>query len=373
VKISLQLLLFSITPCLASLKEELVEHYANVLHATYCQTLGEAKILDEMIGDFVGKPTGEGFSKIKAQWVKSRLPYSQTEVARFYDGPIDDENGFEGWINAWPIDEAYLDYVRGKPEAGLINNSAKARGIDEETLFELNEQGGEADICTGYHAIEFLLWGQDFFENSPGQRPFADYTSEKNAKRRRDALQACSRLLVTHLSTLAAEWSPEKENYRDRFTSAPAGQSLSKILTGMSMLSGFELASERLAVAYDTRNQEDEHSCFSDTTHLDLCYNIKGIQNVWRGEFQAVRGPGIRKLAEAAAPALAAEITRNLDQCLLLAEGIPVPFDQAVRGEEDAPGRIKILECIESLEHLNQNLLILAEKTSLGVSKKASQ
>jgi hypothetical protein len=31
------------------------------------------------------------------------------------------------------------------------------------------------------------------------------------------------------------------------------------------------------------------------------------------------------------------------------------------------------LECIESLEHLNQNLLILAEKTSLGVSKKASQ
>lgn len=358
---------------MASTKSEVVQNYARVLHATYRDALVEAGKLDEMISSFVGKPTEEAFQKIKKQWITSRLPYSQSEVARFYGGPIDDDKGFEGWINAWPIDEAYLDYVRGKPAAGLINRPDEVRGIDQETLYELNEQGGEADICTGYHAIEFLLWGQDFFKDSPGQRPWTDFTTSKNSKRRRDALQACSRLLVSHLSTLVAQWSPDKENYRKQFTAAPADESLAQILTGMTMLAGFELASERLAVAYDTQSQEDEHSCFSDTTHLDLRFNIKGIQNVWTGRYEKVNGPGLVTLAEATDPKLAREISDNLDLCLQFAREIPVPFDQAVLGEDEAPGRQKILKCIESLEKLNRNLLLFAEKASLRNKVKLPQ
>ena len=44
-----------------------------------------------------------------------------------------------------------------------------------------------------------------------------------------------------------------------------------------------ELAGARLQVAYDTKDQENEHSCFSDTTWQDNVYNAMGIQNVWRG------------------------------------------------------------------------------------------
>lgn len=353
---------------MGSLKREVVVQYGEVLHATYAEALLEAKKLEKEISEFVARPTEAGLAAAKKQWTRSRYPYSQSEVARFYSGPIDDEDGFEGWINAWPIDEAYLDYVKGKPKAGLINHPETVRGVDEETLFELNEQGGEADICTGYHAIEFLLWGQDFHADSPGKRPLSDYTTQEFSKRRRDALQACARLLVTHLSTLEAEWSPGKSNYRRRFEAAPERESLGKILTGMAMLAGFELASERLAVAYETQSQEDEHSCFSDTTHLDLIHNIKGICNVWMGSYGEVEGKGVRELAASLDEALANRITKTLEQCLSNAGEIPVPFDQAFLGEDTAPGRTKILRCIESLEALKKDLLTLGRKADLGLA-----
>jgi putative iron-regulated protein len=359
---------FSVMTGWASLQKEVVGQYGTVMHASYASALFEAKKLEKVIGEFVARPTEAGLEAAKKQWICARFPYSQTEVARFYNGPIDDEDGFEGWINAWPIDEAYLDYIRGKPDAGMINQPERVRGVDEETLYELNEQGGEADICTGYHAIEFLLWGQDFYPDSPGRRPLTDYTNHEFARRRKDALLACARLLVTHLSTLEAEWSPGKSNYRQEFESEPEREALGKILTGMAMLAGFELASERLAVAYETQNQEDEHSCFSDTTHLDLIHNIKGIRNVWWGAFGEVKGKGMRDLALSLDEGLAHRITAKLDQCLANAGEIPVPFDQAVLGEDDAPGRKKILRCIESLETLKKDLLELGKTADLGLN-----
>lgn len=353
------------------MKIDVVEHYATLVHATYTEALNEAKELDRLIGAFTDQPSADVFEEIKKQWVKSRFPYSQSEVFRFYDGPIDDEFGFEGWINAWPIDEAYLDYVRGKPESGIINDLNTVRGIDDEVLYELNEQGGEVDICTGYHAMEFLLWGQDFYPDSAGKRPFEDFTTKKNSKRRCDALQACSRLLVTHLSSLVADWAPESENYRKRFV-ASGDEALASILTGMTMLAGFELASERLAVAYDTQEQEDEHSCFSDTTHFDLINNIQGIQNVWQGSFDELQGTGYVKFAAMVDKKMAQKISLSLQRCLNLAEKIPVPFDQAVLGDDESVGRLAIINCIEELESLGRDFLFLSENAGLDVRMDTS-
>ena len=58
-------------------------------------------------------------------WTTGISVFSQTEVFRFYGGPIDaPDTGPEGRINAWPLDEAYLDYVEGQPEAGLVQAGA---------------------------------------------------------------------------------------------------------------------------------------------------------------------------------------------------------------------------------------------------------
>ena len=73
--------------------------------------------------------------------------------------------GPEGRLNSWLLDEAYIDYVKGNAQAGLINNFEFP--LTEEALLAKNQEDDEADVSTGYHAIEFLLWGQDFYSQSP--------------------------------------------------------------------------------------------------------------------------------------------------------------------------------------------------------------
>jgi putative iron-regulated protein len=47
-----------------------------------------------------------------------------------------------------------------------------------ETLHEAD--GVEANVATGYHAIEFLLWGQDLNGHGvgAGNRPWTDYAAQ---------------------------------------------------------------------------------------------------------------------------------------------------------------------------------------------------
>ena len=92
------------------------------------------------------------------------------------------DDGPEGQINAWPMDEAYVDYVDREPDAGIINNAAKYPTITTEVLDEANEKGGEKNISTGWHAIEFLLWGQDPNAERAGAAPVTDYTTARERR-----------------------------------------------------------------------------------------------------------------------------------------------------------------------------------------------
>ena len=169
--------------------KQVVLNYANIVHASYVDSLNLAKNMQETINAFMESPSAESLEKAKQSWIDSRFPYLQTEVYRFYGGPIDDEDGPEGLLNAWPMDESYVDYVKGSPKSGIINNPADYPEITQELLLSLNEKEGEENISCGYHAIEFLLWGQDFNSDGPGNRPFTDYTTAANAERRKEFLK----------------------------------------------------------------------------------------------------------------------------------------------------------------------------------------
>ena len=351
----------------AQTEKAVVGHYAALVEATYADALNKATTMEKAIEDFLAEPSSSALGAARAAWTAARIPYLQSEVFRFYEGPIDDEDGPEGLLNAWPLDESYVDYVKGDLKAGIINNPGDFPKIDAELIESLNEKGGEANISCGYHAIEFLLWGQDFSAAGPGQRPFTDYTSADHADRRADYLRASTKLLIKHLGAVAAEWEPAKDNYRASFLKLEPSVALEKILTGMSMLSGFEMASERLNVAYDTKAQEDEHSCFSDTTHNDMVYDLVGIANVWNGTYQDVKGPGLKSVAEKSDPALARHLDARISASVAAAKAIPVPFDQAILGDDTAPNRRAILRTIESLEEQAGLMVALAKKLGFEV------
>ena len=282
------------------------------------------------------------------------MPYLQTEACRFYDGPID---AVEGWINAWPIDEHYVDYVAGDPEAGVINEVKKFPRISRELIVSLNEREGEKNISTGFHALEFLLWGQDLSTNGPGDRPWRDFTDEtRHASRRCEYLRLATALLVDNLQTVTTAWAEGvTNNYRAEWLALDPDEALGRMFKGIGSLSGPELAGERLTVPYETKEQEDEHSCFSDTTHHDVIYNALGVQNIYLGRYTRtdgtkIQGPALRDLLAQTDRAFADRLAAQIDASLAAARGIPAPFDQAILGVNSAPGRVAIKKAITSLQ-----------------------
>lgn len=346
-------------------------HYAALVHAGYEDVLAAALELQRVISAFTGAPSQAGLDAARKAWLAARESYGQTEAFRFYGGPIDDDKGPEGRINAWPMDEAYVDYVKGKPDSGLINDRRFL--VTKANIARYNERGGEENICAGWHAIEFLLWGQDFDADGPGNRPFEDYVDGKrpNADRRRQYLTVVTELLVDDLRYLVGAWTPGQRNYRERFERGEL-ESLRRMIVGLGSLSRGELAGERMEVALNTQDQEDEHSCFSDNTHRDIVNNALGIENVWLGRYvrrdgSTLQGPSLRDLVQAANPALAGRVTQQIAASLAAARAIQPPFDREILGGRDAPGRKRVQATIDSLVQQSKDLVEAAN--ALGITR----
>lgn len=349
-----------------------VRHYASLVQANYADTLTSAQVMQQAINAFLAHPSADTQQAAQKAWRAAREFYGQTEAFRFYGGPIDDDNGPEGRINAWPMDESFVDKVAGNDQAGLIND--RGFSISKESLSGQNERGGEENIATGYHAIEFLLWGQDLSETGPGARDFNDFVDGKaaNADRRRQYLSVVTELLIDDLSAVTKAWRPgSKLNYRARFETE-GQEALRKIFVGLGSLSRGELAGERLEVALNSQDQEDEHSCFSDNTHRDAVTDALGIENVWLGRYQRadgtlLQGPSLRDLVAKKDAALAERTSRQIAASVAAASAIQAPFDREIVGGKDAPGRLRIQATINSLVQQSKDLVAAAN--AVGISK----
>ncbi len=336
-----------------ALKRTVVQHHTALMLAEYQDSLEGARNLRSKIGGLLDAPSAQTLEAARAAWIAARVPYLQTEAARFYDGPIEE---VEGMINSWPIDENYIDYTTDDPDAGVINHPAQYPKIDKAALASINEQDGEKNISTGFHAIEFLLWGQDLNENGPGARPATDFANSPGApSRRREYLKTAADLLVEHLQRVTAAWEKQPgSTFANKLAALPPDEALALIMKGLGSLSGPELRGERLTVAYATKEQENEHSCFSDTTHQDFVGNQLGIQNIYLGRYRRtdgsiVEGPGLRDLLQDSDSALAKRLTAEIQGSLDALKSIPEPFDRAMQGRDTDPGRVAIKKAIDAL------------------------
>jgi putative iron-regulated protein len=342
--------------------------YADLVHATYADVVTKAEALDAALDAFVASPTDASLQAAKQAWLDGRVLYGPTEVYRFYDGPIDDpEDGPEGQINSWPLDEAYLDYVEGDPSAGIVNDTEGVPEITTDVLVAANTQGGEENISTGWHAIEFLLWGQDLSDTGPGARPVSDYTTSPVAERRGTALDLLGDLLVEDLASVRDAWADEPGTYRETFLEDPH-QAVSDILRGMGALSSAELAGERISVALDTKDQEDEHSCFSDNTTVDIAGNAAGIRMAYTADYPGVDGTSLSDVVAEVEPELDAQLRAALDANVAAAQALPAPFDQLILGDDTAPGRVQLASLVQGLQDQGRAIAELAGALGYRVS-----
>lgn len=347
-----------------------VARYAVVAAKGYGEVLTKARAMKTAIDAFVAAPSAETLEAAKRAWLDARDAYGQTESYRFFDGPIDDEKGPEGRVNGWPLDEAFIDYVTGDEGAGIVNHVADFPTITREVLVGQNEKGGEANIATGWHAIEFLLWGQDQSETGPGARPFTDYVpgasgAQKNAARRATYLKEVTALLVDDLAYVADAWDPNRAGSFGAAFAASPDASLPKAFKGIIQLATIELSRERMNNAYRKGEQEEEHSCFSDNTHADLVANARAIENVYLGKWGGDDGPGLDDLVRAKDPAADAKVKERLSATLAAVSAIPAPFDQAILRE---PGRSKVKAAIDEANALATALSDAAKAAGVTVA-----
>jgi len=347
--------------------------YANVVYASYEDSLSSALDMQRAVRAFAGAPSVGTLAAARKAWLAAREWYGQTEAYRFSSGPIDDAKGPEGKLNSWPLDEAYIDYVKGKPNSGLINNTKLP--LTKATLATANTRGGEENVSVGWHAIEFLLWGQDFRADGPGDRSFEDYVDGKapHADRRRQYLLAVTDLVIDDLRYLQKAWAPGAHNYRAAFEKGGI-ESVRKIIVGIGSLSRGELAGQRLETAMNTQDQEDEHSCFSDNTHRDIVNNALGIDNVWFGRFKRldgsrVQGASLNELVAQADAAVATRTGEHIAASVAAANEIHAPFDQEILVANGPAGRQRIQTTIDSLVQQSKDLADAA--TAIGIKRLA--
>jgi putative iron-regulated protein len=337
---------------------QVLTRYAELVHETYAQSLAAAARLAAAADGFIANPTEQSLAAAKEAWLAAREPYGRSEAFRFYEGPIDaPKTGVELRLNAWPLNEAYIDYVEGDPKAGIIQ-----RGDIPITEYELAKRNGkedEADVTLGFHAVEFLLWGQDRDPDGPGHRPLSDYVGKAPAvQRRREYLHVATSLVVKDLQYLVDQWKPGTDNYRTKFLQVEPTEGLRRILTGLAELSGFEMAAERVGVPLDSGNQEDEQSCFSDSTHLDLIANVRGIEAVWSRT-------GLDQLIRQSSPDLADRIGGNLKRTLTAVLAVEPPIDKILASPPGSPGRQHLEEIVALLQR--QSKLFIEAGKVFGV------
>ena len=379
--------------------QAVVSHYADMAHAIFSDAHTTALQLQEAIDALLASPSDETLQTAKAAWLAARVPYMQSEVFRF-GNPVVDE--WEGQLNAWPLDEGMIDYVEGDYQHALGNPGATANiianqqlqigedsidvsEITGELLASLNElAGSEANVATGYHAIEFLLWGQDLngTEAGAGTRPASDYLEGEgctggNCDRRRAYLKAATDLLVSDLEEMVGEWAPGTAgNYRASLESESAENGLRKMFFGMGSLSLGELAGERMKVALEANSPEDEHDCFSDNTHNSHYFNARGIRNVYLGEYQRVdgstlSGPSLASLVDGIDPEVNVTLKTDLEttdaklQVLVVSAENGEAFDQLI-APDNSEGQDKVRAAIVAL--VQQTVSIEKAAAALGIT-----
>lgn len=339
-----------------------IDAYIDLVLTSYTKAADDAKLLSKAVDAFLAAPSEDSLKAARKAWVEARPAYLKTETFRFYDGPIED---VEGAINAWPMNEAYIDYVDGKPDAGLINDASFKVSIED--IEKSNQSKDEADVTTGWHAVEFLLWGQDLSADGPGNRPFTDYVAGTgNNDRRREYLKLTTDELAHELHELEEKWELQNASgYAKKLKAMPEREAIGRMLNGMAVLAGFEFMSERLAVALDSGDQEDEHSCFSDTTKQDFVYDLVGIKQVWTGDNEGGDRAGLNDLVRNKDAALADRIDGLLADTETKVAALGDPWDKVLAAPKDSPERKAAEEVVVALQALGTGLKDAGSK--LGV------
>jgi putative iron-regulated protein len=358
--------------------------YVAMARAAYGDSLITAQTLQTEVNAFIATPTEDNLGAARAAYKAARVPYQQSEIMRWdtaitLPNSLDADGGpasvdeWEGQVNAWPLDENHIvEIIQGSDP------------IDTDLLLAHNgANDNEANVTTGVHAIEFMLWGEDLNGTGPGagERPAADYANDGTCadaycSRRAIYLKTVTDLLVTDLTEMLAEWSEDAEFTQGTlaYNFLNSNAALSYILGSMTAMATDELASARMSSGLVTGDPEESHDCFSDLSHLAIYSNFQGVRNAFYGSYAQTKGESLADLVRDKdrntfndMEAALTSIEQKMNQLLDAGERTvnTVRFDQVIGQSGSAPERQIAQAAVNELIALEANLHAIGELLSL--------
>jgi len=389
--------------------QDVVKTYADIAQAGYEDALTGARALQQSIDALIAKPGEATLKAARQAWLDARIPYMQTEAFRFGNPVVDD---WEGRVNAWPLDEGMIDYVDASygtesdlnayyvvnvianPQISVGGKTVDASEITPELLADVLHEadGNEANVATGYHAIEFLLWGQDLNGTDPaptnckgsirechaGQRPYTDFDLKRctggNCDRRVQYLKVATDLLVDDLQEMVENWQPG--GAARAAVEGDAKEGLIAMLTGLGSLSYGELAGERMKLGLMLNDPEEEHDCFSDNTHNSHYYNQVGMLNVYLGQYRridgsVIKGASLADLVKARDAGLDSEVRAKFDATLAAMQALrtraeTVETYDRMLAPDNAEGNATVQAAIDRLIDQTRSIERVIARLDLG-------
>ena len=368
--------------------DDIKDNHVNMAFAAYDDSKTAALVLQESVNTFIAAPTEENLLIAKAAYKAIRAPYQQSEIMRFdsiitvgknldADGGPASVDEWEGQVNAWPLDENHIDIIIAGSDTINIDLLINENGADDN----------DANVTTGIHAVEYMLWGTDFngTEAGSGQRPATDFANDgtcadSECARRAQYLSAVTNLLVTDLTDMTAQWSPSAKTTSGtlafNFLNSPLA--IDYMVGSMITMATDELASARMGSGLSLGDPEEEHDCFSDLSHVAIYHNFQGVKNTFYGTYQSttydISGANLADLLKQKSEATfdvidAALVKIENKMAKILAAGErdenPVKFDQIIGQPSNGVERLIAENAVFELIALDTEFELMGEVLAL--------
>ncbi len=283
-------------------------------------------------------------------WKAARQPWEQGEAHIF--GPVDSLE-IDPHLDSWPLNTNDM--------ATLVNEA-------NPDFSSLN------DDIQGFHAMEYLLFGNGATTNTRA----ADLNTNELAY-----LAALSQAFEGYTDDLYQAWQTSFENssaYKSYLLTPGNAYYASDLAVMDELINGMigivdEVANGKIADPFGSSAGEANTSLvesqYSWNSLTDFANNIRGVQNVYQGEFSGNSDqPGIVDFVAAADSELATRIEGEISASIAAIENIgndgsseTMPFRVAIA---DASGRVRIQAAIDALhtllESLNNDVLPLLDR-----------
>jgi putative iron-regulated protein len=314
---------------------------------------------------FLAHPTQQLLLELRDRWNTAHQAYLACQLYQMLAFSRSGQKQLEltkQRVNAWPIQGGYIDYLPGYQFTGIINDSTLAITLDN--LLSQHQFSDLSDVSVGFHALEFLLWGEGFdrpasdFQASDSQLSEQGIELDAN-NRRRTYFELLTSHIIAELDGLSQRWERQTTTNGTYLDELPPGAQLSFLLTSSYRVLNDYLLERLISPFRGGDGYEVNESPYSKTT-LEGMITVLDQLGHWLDGTVMEEQQNLLQFVTDHEPELADQIRKNFKACILAIDGLGTNYPAGL-----APDDKRFLLAQQQLGQLITDLVNLTESLNL--------